>query len=185
MKTIALISMLLCGFLGRGQGTGAPPPIIWDELIPRNFYYDDKVTAVVTGIEAWVTHDLARIHGKTSDEFRKIVTTALWESLAMGRINPVRQELFPPNYTGLCDGFIGGTLNIKQQRCTAKLNYILEASRVVNLLVYAGTKNDVNNGVIDQIEEKYTATINILRLELGKMEIEKERRGIIEQLINN
>ncbi len=190
MKNLALLIMLCCSLYGWAQPS-VPKPTLTKPDIPdfasmfalRLGDYIDPATAAITYIEAWMVQNVNASHDKTAREFTAMAATALVEHNSRENVNPVRQEILPLNYRGLCDGFIGGGLNRKKKVCDAKRAYILKASKVVNDFVYAGTRYKVHNGIVDQIGEKYTAIINNLRYELRQMEIEKERRGIMARII--
>jgi hypothetical protein len=76
------------------------------------------------------------------------------------------------NYKDVCDCYL---LNpFKKMACKNKLNYLIAAHKQVLLLMQASTTNQINQGVKELIEEKYTHITNTILQELEEMNIDSE-----------
>ncbi len=190
MKRIALIGTLFFALQSWGQheytGDLQPPPT----PDPTDFYYNpvteyaDPGNYAATFVESWMTTNVRKMRWNSHLEFlRNIVPTAVMENEARGWVEPhQRIGITAASYTSLCDGFFGGALNSEKRACDKKLAFLVKSAIVVNDLIDAGTRYKVNNGIRDQIHEKYFAIVHRLHLELTEMEVEKTKRGLIQTL---
>jgi|GEM_PF-6919239 len=145
-------------------------------------YYDINSAGQIF-IEAWLMKNIENQHGKGHSEVLKMIPVLAAEVAAIAPLNRVNKQIYTISYTTLCNNFVGGALNRKQQLCIAKRDYIIEASRVVTELINKGTRFPVNNGIADQINQRYTEITNMLNYELAQMQLEKERRSVVERLL--
>jgi len=183
-----LISVTLHLTLTSQPSSFLPPemPTDFSFLIPNPWgeYYDSN-SAGHLFVEAWWMKNVENEHNNGHLEILKMMPVLFAEISAMGPLNRVNKQINAISYITLCDNFVGGALNRKKKLCIEKRDYIIKASKVVTDLINNGTRFPVNNGIEDQINQRYTEIINMLNDELNKMQLEKERRSVVERLFRS
>ncbi len=86
------------------------------------------------------------------------------------------------NYSDICNGYIGLK---SRSTCNNKKNYLIYAHKTVLYLLMTTTKNRVNTGVMEQINEKYVSITNTIYKELEAMKREAERKILYRLLSKN
>ncbi|SHJ29861.1 hypothetical protein [Aquimarina spongiae] len=86
------------------------------------------------------------------------------------------------DYSDICNGYIGFK---SRGACNNKKNYLIYAHKRVLYLLLTTTKNRVNVGVMEQIEEKYVSITNTIYKELEAMKREAERKILYRLLSKN
>ncbi|MEO0526989.1 MAG: hypothetical protein AAFZ89_07175 [Bacteroidota bacterium] len=185
MKYLVLMFLVFMMQNMASQNVLDTPPVIptLSDFSPQvGDYYDDYIIIPIY-TEAWYTKALLEAYNETNKRVLAINAVNIADLLAVSKLPNVNQTIHIINYTKLCDGFLN-PLSHEKTKCIKKRDYLIEAARIANRVVNKKTSYKLNNGVIDQIGEKYLSIINTIQYELELMEIENDKRSVFRLIFD-
>lgn len=162
-KTMVLFFL----FLGLGYGHSQIAPIF-----PVMKYYFDLVNWGATTAEARKMKDYAEELNDIEKEYREtFITSVLYDISRTDLEHPIQRINF--NNIRLnnnpCDQYITFT---KKNQCNTRLDYLEESYDIALEVLNINPKNDLRNGMKEQIWEKYASICNVILKDIRRMQSE-------------
>lgn len=120
---------------------------------------------------------------KTTASFGATATMAASEKLTRTRLvfNPLTAAFINYfKYDKMCSSYLNP---FKKSKCRNRYNYLKNAHQKILELVSIPAMNSVNNGVREQITQKYTHITNMILKELEMMKIKAEKDNFYTRLL--